>query len=129
MSRLTYHLHCPAEDATDPGLSGLERLPLVREQVAWIREIRRELEHPGSRAAVESRRPIVVCSWPAPVVGRSPVDQLTAVAVPSTGCEFIAFRIVPRSEPFLTTSLHLVGLRRSLVKVLHFKLESSHRLI
>ena len=42
-SRLTYHLHCLAEDATEPELSSLERLALVRERVARIREIRQEL--------------------------------------------------------------------------------------
>jgi len=47
-SRLAYYLCCLAEDATNLELSSVERLALVRERVAWIREIRRELEHPGA---------------------------------------------------------------------------------
>jgi hypothetical protein len=43
-SRLTYHLRCLREDATDPALSALERLALVRDRAARIREIERELE-------------------------------------------------------------------------------------
>ena len=42
-SRLAYHLHCLAEDATDPEGSSLERLALGRERVRRVREIRREL--------------------------------------------------------------------------------------
>ena len=41
---LAYHLRCLAEDATDPELSSVERLALVRARVGRIQEIRRELE-------------------------------------------------------------------------------------
>ena len=43
-SRLAFHLRCLAEDATDPVLFCLERLALVRDRVAGIREIRAELK-------------------------------------------------------------------------------------
>jgi hypothetical protein len=43
-SRLAYHLRCLREDATDPERTSLERLTLVRDRVARVREIRRELE-------------------------------------------------------------------------------------
>lgn len=43
-ARLTYHLACLREDATDPAMSALERLTLVRDRAARLREIRRELE-------------------------------------------------------------------------------------
>ncbi len=43
-SRLAYHLRCLTEDASDPDLSSVERLALVRERAVRIREIRRELE-------------------------------------------------------------------------------------
>jgi hypothetical protein len=43
-SRLAYHPRCLVEDATDPELPRLERLALVRERVARLREIRRDLE-------------------------------------------------------------------------------------
>jgi hypothetical protein len=43
-SSLIYHLRCLREDATDPDLTSLERLALVRDRVARVREIRRELE-------------------------------------------------------------------------------------
>ena len=43
-SRLRYHLCCLREDATDPELTSLERLALVRDRAARIREIRWELE-------------------------------------------------------------------------------------
>ncbi len=43
-SRLAYHLRCLREDATDPEISTLERLGLVRERAVRIREIRRDLE-------------------------------------------------------------------------------------
>jgi hypothetical protein len=39
-SRLAYRLRCLREDATDPDMTSLERLTLVREGVRWIREIR-----------------------------------------------------------------------------------------
>jgi len=39
-SRLLYHLRCLREDATDPTLSPLERLALVRERTRRVREIR-----------------------------------------------------------------------------------------
>ncbi len=43
-SRLAYHLRCLREDSTDSALSALERLALVRDRAACIREIRRKLE-------------------------------------------------------------------------------------
>jgi hypothetical protein len=43
-SRLAYHLRCLREDATEPAMSALERLALVRDRVERIREIRGELE-------------------------------------------------------------------------------------
>ena len=45
-SRLGYHLRCLREDATDPEMTSLERLALVRDRGTRIREIRRELEDP-----------------------------------------------------------------------------------
>jgi hypothetical protein len=45
-SRLAYHLHCLREDATDPEISPLGRLALVRDRVARIREIRQAVENP-----------------------------------------------------------------------------------
>jgi hypothetical protein len=42
--RLAYHLRCLREDATDPELTALERLALVRDRAGRIREIRRKLE-------------------------------------------------------------------------------------
>ncbi len=43
-ARLRYHLRCLREDATDPEISPVERLALVRDRAERIREIRRELE-------------------------------------------------------------------------------------
>jgi len=43
-SRLCYHLRCQAEDATDLELSRVERLALVRDRVARIRQIRAKLK-------------------------------------------------------------------------------------
>ncbi len=43
-SRLAYHLRCLEEDATDPELSQLERLALVRDRARRIREVQVELE-------------------------------------------------------------------------------------
>ena len=43
-SRLAYHLRCLREDATDPALSALERLALVRDRAARIREIGQRLK-------------------------------------------------------------------------------------
>ncbi len=43
-SRLAYHVRCLREDATDPDLTALERLTLVRDRVARMREIERELK-------------------------------------------------------------------------------------
>jgi hypothetical protein len=37
-SRLRYHLRCLREDATDPELTALEQLALVRDRAARIRE-------------------------------------------------------------------------------------------
>ncbi len=42
-SRLAYHLRCLREDATDLELASVERLAVVRERVARIREIQRDL--------------------------------------------------------------------------------------
>jgi len=42
--QLAYHLRCLREDATDPVLSSVDRLALVRERAMRIREIRRDLE-------------------------------------------------------------------------------------
>ncbi len=42
-SRLAYHLRCRREDATDPELSSVDRLALVRDRVARIREIQAKL--------------------------------------------------------------------------------------
>ncbi len=44
-SRLAYHLRCLREDATDPAMTSLERLALVRDRTARIREIRDALEN------------------------------------------------------------------------------------
>ncbi len=46
-SRLRYHLRCLREDATDPALTSVERLALVRDRAKRIREIQRELEMVG----------------------------------------------------------------------------------
>ncbi len=43
-SRLRYHRRCLREDATNPDLTTLERLTLVRDRVARMREIERELK-------------------------------------------------------------------------------------
>jgi hypothetical protein len=43
-SRLAYHLRCLREDSTDPDMTSLERLTLVRDRARRIREIRRKLE-------------------------------------------------------------------------------------
>ncbi len=43
-SRLRSHLRCPEEDATNPDLSQLDRLALVRERAKRIREIEAKLE-------------------------------------------------------------------------------------
>ncbi len=43
-SRLRYHHRCLREDTTNPDLTTLERLTLVRDRVARMREIERELE-------------------------------------------------------------------------------------
>ena len=43
-SRLTYHLRCLREDATDPELTSLERLALVRDRAGRIQEIPRKME-------------------------------------------------------------------------------------
>lgn len=42
-ARLADHLRCLRGDATGPALSCLERLGLVRERMARVREIRRAL--------------------------------------------------------------------------------------
>lgn len=41
--RLAYHLRLLREDASDPALTSLERLALIRDRAKRIREIRREL--------------------------------------------------------------------------------------
>ncbi len=43
-SCLASHLRCLREDATDPEMSSFERLALVRDRVARIREITQTLE-------------------------------------------------------------------------------------
>jgi hypothetical protein len=43
-SRLRYHLRCLREDATDPTMSAVERLALVRDRARRIREIRQDLK-------------------------------------------------------------------------------------
>ncbi len=43
-SRLRYHHRCLCEDATNPDLTALERLTLVRGRVARTQEIARELD-------------------------------------------------------------------------------------
>jgi hypothetical protein len=43
-SRLAYHLRCLREDATNPDLTAVERLTLVRGRAVRMREIERELE-------------------------------------------------------------------------------------
>ena len=40
--RLAYHLRCLREEATDPALTNLERLAVVRDRAALIREVRQE---------------------------------------------------------------------------------------
>ncbi len=44
-ARLTYHLRCVREDDTDPEMSTLERLVLVRDRTRRIQEIKHALEH------------------------------------------------------------------------------------
>jgi hypothetical protein len=39
-SRLRYHLRCLREDATDPEMTSLERLALIRDRARRMREIR-----------------------------------------------------------------------------------------
>ena len=43
-SRLAFHPHCLAEDATDPALSSIERLAMVRDRARKMREIRIPIE-------------------------------------------------------------------------------------
>ena len=43
-SRLAYHLRCLREDATDPEMSSLERLALMRDRAVRIRGIRQDLK-------------------------------------------------------------------------------------
>ncbi len=60
-SRLRYHRRCLREDATNPDLTALERLTLVRDRVRRMREIERELEAlPGG-----------ITNWP-PLKGQAP---------------------------------------------------------
>ncbi len=47
-SRLAYHLRCLREDATDPEITTLDRLGLVRDRTIRIREIRQGIE-PGNQ--------------------------------------------------------------------------------
>ena len=53
-SRLAYHHRCLREDATDPAMSALERLALVRDRAARIREIEREL-HTAKRVDADGQ--------------------------------------------------------------------------
>ncbi len=43
-SRLAYYRRCLREDATDPEMSSFERLALVKDRVARMREITQTLE-------------------------------------------------------------------------------------
>lgn len=52
-SRLGYHLRCLREDATDPELKSFERLALVRERAARIREIRQRLKAVKGKTCVD----------------------------------------------------------------------------
>ncbi len=52
--RLTYHLCCLREDATDPNIPAVERLALVRDRAKRIREIR--LEIAAANQETEGRR-------------------------------------------------------------------------
>ena len=56
-SRLRYHLGCLREDATDPALTSLERLVLVRDRTKRIREIRQCLEDRASNRASVGGKP------------------------------------------------------------------------
>ena len=44
-SRLAYHLRCLREDATNPDITSMEMLALVRDRARRIREIRLALEN------------------------------------------------------------------------------------
>jgi|GEM_PF-1338058 hypothetical protein len=48
-SRLAYHLRCLREDATDPAMSSLERLALVRDRARRIRENSKGTRDPNER--------------------------------------------------------------------------------
>ncbi len=56
-SRLRYHHRCLREDATDPEMSPLERLALVRDRTKRIREIRQYLEDRASNRASVGGKP------------------------------------------------------------------------
>ncbi len=64
-SRLRYHYRCLREDATDPDMTSVERLALVRDRAKRIREIQRELERTtsadsiGQQSVGASRKPVV----------------------------------------------------------------------
>ncbi len=51
--RLAYHLRCLCEDATDPEMSSLERLALVRDRAVRMRVIEQELEVVGRVLGIE----------------------------------------------------------------------------
>jgi len=73
-SRLAYHLRCLAEDATDPDLSGVERLVLLQDRTKKIREIRHMLAatadsyrtSPNAHSARSVSRVTVCACRPAP---------------------------------------------------------------
>ncbi len=51
-SRLRYHHGCLREDATDPDLTSVQRLTLVRRRVARMREIERELKGTATSGSI-----------------------------------------------------------------------------
>jgi hypothetical protein len=54
-SRLRYHHRCLREDATNPELTSLERLTLVRDRAKRMWEIERELD--AMKGTATKRRP------------------------------------------------------------------------
>lgn len=54
-SRLGYHLRCLREDATNPDMTTLELLALVRDRARRIREIRLALENSGGEEGSRAR--------------------------------------------------------------------------
>ena len=56
-SRLRYHYRCLREDATNPEVTCVERLALVRDRAERIREIRQELEAEQKKREKRGRTP------------------------------------------------------------------------